>query len=497
MKKNLSNARSECSIRTGLIYLALCLLFFSSCSKEEEIPEMIIPSRISFASSTYVIEKDFAGATTITLNLARPLEKAGSITIQQVTGTSTALETEYKLSPAFSAGKLTIDLPQGATTASFTVTSLHNFDDNKTVTFKLVSGRGGAVLNDTQLNTTVTMRGNTWINPAIVPSVTTLADFGSVNVNTKSAAKSYSLEGLNLTGDVTITASANFEVSKDNSTFAPSVTLNVNNKTVSVYVKFAPVTGENKAITGTITHSLAGLPNVLVSVSGTESGNLPPEVPLLNENFEYGAATEFLTRLVNPKWEAYSAEGAIPVTYVSAGLSFTGYPGSGVGGAATFEHGDFSREDVFSTFASKNSGVLYTSVLVNLSKAGDGDFFFANRDAGGAFSNRLYAKDDGTGKLMFGIGKNATVVYPANTYKYNTTYLIVTKYDFTAKVSSMFIIDAAIPAVEPGTATAASLATGTSPSNLGDVVIRQSDGIMAGTIDGIRVATTWKGVLGL
>ena len=497
MKNNPSNARSKRSMRTSVIYLFLCLLFFNSCTKEEQLPELIIPTRVSFVNSTYIIEKDFAGETTITLKLARPLEKAGSITIQQVTETSTAVETEYRLSPIFSSGKLTIDLPQGATTASFTVTSLHNFDDNKTITFKLVSGRGGAVLNDTQLTTTVTMRGNTWINPSITPSITTLADFGSVAVNTESVSKSYSLAGLNLSGKVTLTASANFKVSVDNSTFAPSVTIDVNDKSASVYVKFAPATGKNEAITGTITHSLTGLSNVVVAVSGTESGNLPPEVPLLTENFEYGAATEFLTRLVNPKWAAYSAEGAIPVTYVSAGLSFTGYTGSGVGGAANFEHGDFSREDIFSTFASKNAGALYTSVLVKLVKGGAGDFFFANRDAAGGFSNRLYAKDDGTGKLVFGIGKNATVVYPTNTYKYNTTYLIVTKYDFTAKVSSMFIIDAAIPAAEPGTATAASVATGTSPANLGDVVIRQSDGVMAGTIDGIRIATTWKGVLGL
>jgi hypothetical protein len=483
---------------TNTILLLFCLSCLLSCKDEKVYPEIIIPTRVSFSSKTFVIEKDRTGAMPITLILARPLEKDGTITIQQVTETTTAVNSEYTSDPAFVGGKITINLPQGTSTASFSITSLHNFDDNKVIDFKVVSGTGGAVVADADITTTVIMRGNTWVNPAINPSQTALDDFGNVNVGTASAAKSYTLSGLNLSGPVTVTASENFKVSIDNTTFSSSVNIDVNDKSAPIYVRFTPNTTKNQAITGTITHTLTGLANVVVALSGTEAGNVPyvPEVPLLNENFEYGATSDFLLR-ISSKWTAYSAEGAIPVTYIPNGMSFPKYAGSGIGGSVTIDHGSFSREDVTTPFAAKKSGIIYTSLMVNLSKAGDGDFFYATRDAAGGFFNRLYAKDDGSGKLSLGVGKNASAVYATNSYQYNTTYLVVIKYDFSAKISSMYIIDANLPDTEPVAPVAVSLATGTSPADLADIAIRQSDGVLSVNLDGIRVATTWKGVLGL
>lgn len=483
---------------TNTIRLLFCLSLLLSCSKAKVYPELIIPARVSFSSNTFIIEKDRSGALFVTLKLARPLEKAGTITIQLLAEGSTAETTAYQIEPVFTGGKLTLNLDQGASTASFAVTSLHNFDDNKTIAFKILSGTGGAVADDTNLSTTVIMRGNTWVNPAMNTSLTVIPDFGNVNAGTESASKTYTLSGFNLSGPVTITASENFKVSVNNTTFSSSVSLAVSDKTVPVYVKFTPGTAKDQPITGTITHSLTGLENVIVAVSGTEAGNVPyvPEVPLLNENFEYGAASDFLLRISN-KWTAYSAEGAIPVTYIPAGLSFPKYAGSGIGGSVTMENGSSAREDITTPFAAKTAGVIYTSLMVNLSKAGDGDFFYAQRDAAGGFFNRLFAKDDGNGNLNLGVGKNSAAVYASNSYKYNTTYLVVIKYDFTAKISSMYVIAANLPDTEPAAPAAVSLATGTSPANLADIAIRQSDGVLSATLDGIRVGTTWKGVLGL
>lgn len=488
MKKKIKNAI------LGLFSLS----FLLSCSKEKVYQEMIIPTRVSFSSSTFIIEKDRTGGMPVTLKLARPLEKAGTITIQLVAESSTAEASAFTVEPVLAGGKLTLSLDKGASAASFAVTSLHNFDDNKTLTFKIIGGTGGAVVGDSNLSTTVTMRGNTWVNPAINTSLSAIADFGNVNAGTESASKTYTLSGLNLSGPVTVTASENFKVSVNNTTFSSSVSLAVSGKSALVYVKFTPNTAKNQAITGTITHSLTGLENVVVTVSGTEAGNVPyvPEVPLLNENFEYGAASDFLLRVSN-KWTAYSAEGAIPVTYLPAGLSFSKYAGSGIGGSITIDHGSFSREDVTMPFAAKTAGIIYTSLMVNLSKAGDGDFFYAQRDAAGGFFNRLFAKDDGSGNLNLGVGKSTAAVYASNSYKYNTTYLVVIKYDFSTKISSMYVVDANPPDAEPAAPAAASLATGTSPANLADIAIRQSDGVLSANLDGIRVATTWKGVLGL
>ena len=497
MKKKPSNEVTHKGLKS-IAYLFLGLLLFNSCTKEEELPPLIIPTRASFSSPSFIIAKDFTQATPITLTLARTLEKPGTITIQQVAASTTAASTEYTTSSAFSNGTLTIDLPQGSTTASFTVTSLHNFDDNKTIVFKIISGTGGAVLGDANLTTTVTMRGNKWVDPAISTSLATLDNFGNVNVGTKSASKSYTLSGLNLSAPVAVVASENFKVSLNNTTFNSSVSIDVNNKSATIYVKFAPVTAKNQNLTGTITHSFTGLANLVVTVSGAEVGNIPyvPETPLLAENFEYGTATDFLARLTT-NWAAYSAAGAIPVIYVPNGLSFTRYAGSGVGGSATIDHGDFSREDIARPFASQTTGTVYTAVMVNLSKAGVGDFFYAMRDAAGGFFNRLYAKDDGSGNLILGFAKNTAAIYSTVNYKYNTTYLVITKYDFATKISSLFVLDGTFPDAEPPTPTAVSLATGTAPANLADIAIRQSDGDLSGSLDGIRVATTWKGALGL
>ena len=484
----------------SIAMLLLSLSIFSSCTEEEQLTALIIPTKVSFSSTTVSIGKSMVQAVPIGLVLARPLEKPGSITIQRVAAETTAANNEFSTNLAFTGETLTIDLPLGTSTVAFSLTSKHNFDADKTVAFKIIAATGGAILNETNTSVIVTLRGDLYIDPAMSVSLASLPDFGNVTVNTLSTAKSYTLTGANLTNvPITIAASANFKVSLNNVDFVSSITNTFTATTTSatVYVKFNPATTVNQNLTGTITHTAAGLANIVVNVSGVETGNIPyvAEVPILNENFNYGASTDFLARL-STDWLAYSAPGSIPVTYLPQGLSFTRYAGSGVGGSVTIDHGDFSREDVAKTFASKTTGIIYTSVLVNLSKAGDGDFFFATRDAGGSFFNRLYAKDGGNGTLSLGLGKNATVGYATSNYKYNTTYLIVTKYDFTTKISSMYVFDGTFPDVEPTTPTVVSLATGTSPANLTDVSIRQSDGVLSAGIDGIRIATTWRGVLG-
>ena len=64
--------------------------------------------------------------------------------------------------------------------------------------------------------------------------------------------------------------------------------------------------------------------------------------------------------------------------------------------------------------------------------------------------SRLYAKDEG-GNLKFGILEHSTgtsAQYAAANYLYNTTYLIVLKYDFSTGTSSVYILDNAA-ATEP------------------------------------------------
>lgn len=478
-----------------LLLLFLCSALLGSCEKEREYPEIVIPTRVSFEENSYIIDKDDTQGLIISLKLARPLEKDGTIILQLLDENTTATASEFTVSPVLTDGQLAIELSKGTSTASFTVKSLHNFDGNKTVAFKLAKGTGGAVLDERDLETEITLRGNDWVEPLIQASVDDLGDFGNIDVGTTSAAKSFTLSGFNLDGPVTIQASANFQVSLDDNSYSEATNADINDETIDVYVKFTPNSTTNQTIIGSITISLSGMPDVVVSVAGTEQGNVP-DVPLLVENFDYGASTDFLLRITT-NWAAYSAEGSIPVTYIPEGLSFTNYVGSGIGGAATMMNGSFSREDINRLFtAPQTSGTVYTSLLVNFSAAGTGEFFFANRDGAGGFFNRFYAKDGGDGNLVLGVGKNTAAVYATTNYKYNTTYLVVIKHDFSTQISSMYVIDGAIPDTEPTAAAAQSAATGTSPTSLNDVVIRQAETALSATIDGIRVATTWKGVLG-
>ncbi|GEM_PF-958394 len=495
-KEHVTGDKSTKRGHITMLFLFLCSTLLGSCEKEKEYPDIVIPTRVSFEKSSYIIGKDNTQGLTILLKLARPLEKDGTITLQLEEEQTTAAASEFTVSPALTDGNLSILLPKGTSTASFTVKSLHNFDGNKTVAFKLTQGAGGAVLDERNLDATITLRGNDWVEPLIEASVNDLGDFGNVNVGTASVAKTFTLSGVNLEGPVTIQASANFQISLDDNTYKESVTVDIDGETIDVYVKFTPNSTINQLITGLITISLSGMSDVVVSVAGTEQANVA-EIPLLSENFDYGALSDFLLRITT-NWAAYSAEGSIPVTYIPEGLNFAHYAGSGIGGAATMMNGGFAREDVNRLFtAPQTSGTVYTALMVNFFAAAEGEFFFANRDGAGGFFNRFYAKDDGNGNLILGVGKNSSAVYATKNFKYNTTYLVVIKHDFSTKISSMYVLDDVIPNTEPTAATAQSVATGTSPTSLNDVVIRQAETILSATVDGIRVATTWKGVLGI
>ncbi|OON69339.1 hypothetical protein B0919_08615 [Hymenobacter sp. CRA2] len=104
--------------------------------------------------------------------------------------------------------------------------------------------------------------------PTVTLSAATLA-FPSQNINTTSAPLSYTVSGANLTGDVTVTASGPFTISKDNTTFTSSLTLTTAElgAAKTLYVKFAPTaTG---GATGSITHTSAGAATKTLALTGT------------------------------------------------------------------------------------------------------------------------------------------------------------------------------------------------------------------------------------
>lgn len=472
-------------------------VLLNSCT-EEEMPVPMNIATVRFSSDAYTIEQFSTDAFKITLPLSLPLEEAGKVVVE-LDNSSTAAAENYTITPATESGSLTFNLEKGALEASFIVTSANNFADDVTLVFKITSATGGVTLDKSNTTTTITMSGNNPTIPEIITSVAALETFGKVRNGAISVSKSYTVSGRALKSDIMVMASDSYQISLDDVTFDNSLTINYRNANtapVTVYVRFTPATGLNQPIPGTIIHSVDGVPDKVVQVSGSENGNIIPAVLYLNENFDYGSSAGNLTAVSGGSWVNFSGT-TVPVKYIPQGLTFNGYAGSAVGGAIISENGSGSREDLYRTFPTQSSGVLYISFLMNISTAASGDFLTSLRDPAAAYFNRLYVKDVG-GSPSIGLARaSATVSYANTSLSYGTTYLVVSKYDFTTQRSSLYIVKGAIPEDEPDTPDAVAT-DGTPPASVTNIIIRQNTTVLTATMDGMRISNTWAGaVLGL
>jgi len=219
---------------------------------------------------------------------------------------------------------------------------------------------------------------------------------------------------------------------------------------------------------------------------------------LFVENFDYPATTALTT----VGWAAHSVGGTNPITATSPGLTLAGYPGSGVGNAASMTT---SGEDLNRTFQSVSTGSVYAAFLVNVSEASTdpaGGYFFhlGPSPIGTTFRGRVFAKKDAGNNLAFGISKAATaaadIAYTGFTFSLNTTYLIVVKYtvvDGATNDTVSMIVSTTFPGAEPAaTVTATDIAT---QSDIIPATVALRQGAVATSptvrVDGIRVATSW------
>lgn len=369
--------------------------FICSCSRDDgppppELPEPE-PATVQFTSTSLSVEENSSSSLSIDLSLSKTVIEEGVVTISIDNG-STATSSNYTTDPAVSGETISISLPEGATSASFSITPINDdeINEDRTIVLKLTSASGGVELASSDLTATIVI------------------------------------------------------INEDEDD------------------------GDGDAI--------------------------------FTENFDYGSTAGNLTALSN--WGRYSGTEN-PIQYITDGLSYEGYGNSAIGGAVTFEGGSGSREDVQIKFDSQNSGTIYLAQIINISSAAataSGDFFLSLRDADGGFFNRLYAKDNGSGKLLLGTARTrsggGSEVYSTTEYSYNTNYLVVLKYDFDTKDASMFVFSDSVPATEPATPDVVA-DTGAEPAALEEIVIRQGADAIAGTIDGIKVGTTWENTLGL
>lgn len=212
---------------------------------------------------------------------------------------------------------------------------------------------------------------------------------------------------------------------------------------------------------------------------------------LLVEDFDYGAGS----LLTANGWTAHSGAGTQAID-ITTGLSFAGYKGSDVGGAANVDN---NGEDVNKTFTAQTSGTVYAAFLVNVANANaTGDYFFhlGPSPISTTFRGRVFAKKENE-NLFFGVANagTTTAVYFATPFSFNTTYLVVLKYNIVDGANNDQVsvnVLSAFSASEPtsGWLTATDVIT-SEPANIGSVGIRQGSTFPTLRLDGIRVAKTW------
>lgn len=216
------------------------------------------------------------------------------------------------------------------------------------------------------------------------------------------------------------------------------------------------------------------------------------------ENFDYSAGDSIGAH----GWTSFS--GSVNnLMVVSPGLTFTGYPGSGVGNACRVSNNGIdaykNMTDTIST------GSAYVSFMVKIDTAKTGDYFIAllPQTSTTLYTPRVYCKDS-SGSISFGLSKSSAsggpIVYGANGYLYGTTYVVVVKYTFntgstTDDEMKLYVFTSPnIPSTEPSTPYVGPVTgTATDASSIGRVALRQGSATLAPslTIDGIRGAKTW------
>lgn len=223
--------------------------------------------------------------------------------------------------------------------------------------------------------------------------------------------------------------------------------------------------------------------------------------PLATDNFD------FTGDLSSNGWVSANSLGVNNIK-TTAGLSYDGYRGSGVGNAAAI---GTSGQDVYrflSTSQAASGTPIYLSAMVSVTETADkaGDYFFHLSNTSGSnltipYSSRLYARTVGN-VVNFGTTVAGTVVWGSTEFAKNTTYLAILKFTNNpagADEAKLWVLAAGVPATEAEAGTPLAIETGDFTGlNISAVVLRQ--GLVANapavTIDGVRVSNTWDLVEG-
>jgi len=201
---------------------------------------------------------------------------------------------------------------------------------------------------------------------------------------------------------------------------------------------------------------------------------------IIEENFDYTIGS----LLTDNGWTNHS--GTYGFITVTDGLSFNGYMGSGIGGAAGL---DENGEDVNRTFTPVTSGTIYAAMIIKTSATNASGYFFhfgLNPWSTSVFFTRIWVNSTGDGLALGGSTAPSTWV-PITP---ETPTLVVVKYNTDTKESSLYVFNT-MPTSEPTTADGTFAETADISLGVGGIGLRQFNAAEKVTVDGIRVATTW------
>jgi hypothetical protein len=220
---------------------------------------------------------------------------------------------------------------------------------------------------------------------------------------------------------------------------------------------------------------------------------------LLEENFNYPAGDSIGAH----GWISFSGGSTNVLTVVSPGLTYSGYPPSGIGNAVQlFNTGQDSYKQLSE---SEDSGEIYAACMVNVSNAQTGDYFmmFIQDNSTTNFRGRAHVRLN-EGQINFGITKGANsdvTEWGSTNYELNTTYIVVLKYKFIAGLTndevSLFVFSSTIPANEPTPEVGPSTFPSPDAIDIARFGLRQGAAVSSATLvlDGIRVFTEWEKII--
>jgi photosystem II stability/assembly factor-like uncharacterized protein len=230
----------------------------------------------------------------------------------------------------------------------------------------------------------------------------------------------------------------------------------------------------------------------------------PAWAQLFEENFNYTVGDS----LTQHGYLISSGTTVNAILTVAPGLTYTGYAPSGIGNAA---HIDTTGQDVYKTFPAVSSGSTYLAFMMNVAVAKTGDYFIALSPTASQtnYYARLHLRDSLGLGYRIGLNKSNEVTggaaYGSTLLLYGSTYLVVVKYTFntgttTDDAISVYVLGPSVPPSTEPTVPEIGPYIATSKAdavNLGFVTLRQGSNTSAPrlTIDGIRIGTTWNGVV--